>query len=113
MKIRITPLDKIFSQYIRARDKVCQRCGAGITACAHLHGRACKSVRWDEDDACALCFGCHSYLDSQAIDKVDFFKARLGEERFDLLNSRMRQTFPRPDQKLLLMYYQQKIEEAE
>ncbi len=111
MKIRITPLDKIFSQYVRLRDKACQRCGSGKTACAHFHGRARKSVRWDEDNACALCFGCHSYLDSQAIDKVDFFKARLGEERFDLLNSRMRQTHPKPDQKLLLMYYQQKIEE--
>jgi hypothetical protein len=113
VKIRIDPLDKLFSQFIRTRDKVCQRCGGEAQHAAHFHGRSAKSVRWDEDNACALCFGCHVYLDSHPLEKVEFFKARLGERHFDLLNSRMRKTHPKPDKKLLTLYYQNKIKEVE
>ena len=113
MKIRIDPLDKVFSSYIRTRDKVCKRCGGKAQHCAHFHGRARRSVRWDEDNACGLCFGCHQYLDSHAMEKVEFFKQLLGEERFDLLNSRMRNTWPKPDKILLMIYYQERIKELD
>ncbi len=115
MKVRIEPLDKIFSSYIRLRDKVCQRClspGNSIAA-AHFHGRGSKSVRWDEDNACALCMGCHTYLDSHPLEKVWFFRVRLGKKGFDLLNSRYRITWPKPDKKMLGIYYRQKIKELE
>lgn len=111
MKIRIDPLDKIFSLYIRTRDKVCQRCGGKAQHCAHFHGRARKSVRWDEDNACALCMGCHVYLDSHPLDKVEFFKARLGEHEFDLLNSRARIPAKYLDKSALILYYQAKLRE--
>jgi len=100
VRIRRDKLDILFSQYVRFRDKVCQRCGGKAQHCAHFHGRAKRSVRWDEDNCCALCFGCHQFLDSHPLEKVEFFKARLGEERFDKLNSRMRQV-QKPDKELL------------
>jgi len=113
VKIRVEPLDKVFSEYIRLRDKVCQRCftpGNNI-ATAHFHGRSSKSVRWDEDNACALCLGCHSYLDSHPVEKVEFFRQRLGDEKFIHLDSRRRNTWPRPDKRLLDIYFQQKLRE--
>ena len=113
MKIRIDPLDKIFSLYIRSRDKVCQRCGGKAQHCAHFHGRARKSVRWDEDNACALCFGCHQYLDSHPLEKVEFFKSRLTEERFDMLNSRARTPARYLDKSALMLYYKTKLKEME
>lgn len=109
MRIRRDKLDILFSQYVRFRDKVCQRCGGKAQHCAHFHGRAKRSVRWDEDNCCALCFGCHQFLDSHPLEKVEFFKARLGEERFDKLNSRMRQV-QKPDKELLTIYYKQRLE---
>ncbi len=113
MKIKIDPLDKLFSTYIRLRDKVCQRCfnPENSIAAAHFHGRSSKNVRWDEDNACSLCLGCHSYLDGHPIEKVEYFKNRLGQEKFDQLNGRYKITWPRPDKELLTIYYQQKIRE--
>ena len=113
MKIRIDPLDKLFSEYIRLRDKVCQRCFSPTNSivCMHFHGRSSKSVRWDEDNACGGCMGCHSYLDGHPVEKVEFFLKRLGQERFDALDGRRRITWPKPDKKLLTIYLQQKIKE--
>lgn len=110
MKIRIDPLDKLFSEYIRLRDKVCQRCGkANQIACAHFHGRARKSVRWDSDNACGLCMGCHVYLDSHAMEKVEFFRQRLGQESFDMLNSRMRNLWSKPDKEAIRLWLKEEI----
>jgi len=86
MKIRIAPLDKLFSQYIRNRDRECQRCHSGNTRleCAHFHGRRKKSVRFEPDNACAFCFQCHMYMHENPAEHVDFMKKRLGK-RYDLL----------------------------
>ncbi len=113
MKIRIDSLDILFSQFIRLRDKVCQRCFAqgNSIACAHFHGRSSKSVRWDEDNACALCLGCHSYLDGHPVEKVEFFQQRLGQEKFDLLGSRARTPARYIDKQAITVYLKLKIKE--
>lgn len=89
MKIKITSLDRLFSKYIKARDKYCQRCGgsSGLQT-AHFHGRASLSVRHDPDNACLLCYGCHMYFHGHPLEFVEFFRARLGEEKFDRLKMR-------------------------
>ncbi len=119
MKIRIDALDQKFSEYIRKRAMKlsggCQRCGARKESwkqlqCAHFHGRSAKSVRHDPDNAIGCCYGCHSYLDGHPMEKVEFFKTLLGEEAFDKLNSRARITHPKPDKKLLMIYYKEKLE---
>lgn len=112
MKIRIDPLDTLFSCFIRLRDKVCQRClQPHALQTAHFHGRGEKSIRWDEDNACGLCGGCHMYLDSHPMEKVEFFQSLLGA-RFDLLNAR-RRVRQKPDRWALTLYFKQKIKELE
>ena len=121
MKVRIDPLDKLFSYYIRLRamQRVggCERCLAKkenykSLDCAHFDGRSRKSVRWDSDNAVGLCSGCHFYLDGHPLEKVDWFKHHLGEQ-FELLQSRMRITYPKPDKALLTLYYKNLIKELE
>ena len=109
LKIKIDPLDVLFSRFIRLRDKVCQRCGNQQNAlqAAHFHGRAERSIRWDEDNACGLCAGCHMYLDSHPLEKVEFFQRRLGQS-FDLLSAR-RRIREKPDRAALTLYYREKI----
>jgi len=113
MKIKISPLDKLVARYVKLRDKVCQRCGgvSGLQT-AHFHSRRKRSVRYDPDNVCLLCFGCHSYLDGNPIEKVEFFKQRLGD-KFDLLQARERVTYPKPDKKLIELYLKSKIQEVE
>jgi len=111
IKIRRDPLDILVSKYVKLRDKWCQRCsGTSGLQTAHFHSRRKRSVRYDPDNVCLLCWGCHSYLDGNPLEKIEFFKNRLGEHMFDLLNSRAR-LLGMPDKELLTIYYQEKIKE--
>ena len=68
-------------------------------------------MRFDEDNVCSLCFGCHSYLDSHPYEKIEFFKQRLGD-KLDLLNARLRERGT-PDINGLTLYFREKIKELE
>jgi len=35
-------------------------------------------TRFDPDNVAALCYGCHSYLDSRPYEKADWFEKHLG-----------------------------------
>lgn len=95
--IKITPADRWFSLYVRARDNwTCQRCGSQFDPyvegadnrhlkglhCAHANTRGKHGTRVEPDNACAMCYGCHSYLDANPEEKIEFFKERLGEDRY-------------------------------
>ncbi len=112
MRIKLSPLDKLFSIFIRQRamQRVggCERCltpkrDYNQLQCSHFHGRSRKSVRWDEDNAAGLCFGCHQHFTSHPLEHVEWFKKHLGEE-FDLLEGRMR-IIGMPDVEVLTLYY--------
>lgn len=114
--IKIDPLDALASEYVRKKSKgFCERCGKYYgwqnLQCCHFHGRRRLSVRYDIDNMAAMDFGCHTQLDSQPMDKVEWFRQHLGQEGFDMLNSRMRITYPRPDRQAITLYLQAKIKE--
>ena len=131
--IRIDPLDELFSQYIRMRaiQRVggCEHClhpkfdkvkddGSILPAwkqlaCCHFDGRGNKAVRCDEDNAIGGCFHCHTQLDAHPLEKVEWFTRHLGEERLNLLKSRMRITYPKPDKKAIELYLKNKIQGME
>lgn len=90
-----TAADALFSRQIRERDDfTCQRCGAVYLPnsrglhCAHMYTRRIKATRFDPDNACACCYGCHAFLDSHPYEKLMFFHARLGVLAFDALSAR-------------------------
>ena len=91
MKIKIDKLDVLFSKLIRllAGGK-CEYCEKSFKRleCSHFHGRRKRSVRYDTDNACALCFSCHTYLGSNPYVHTEWFKKRLGWEKFEALNIR-------------------------
>ena len=109
MRVKIDPLDKLVSEYIRKRSGgYCERCGKyygwqNLQTC-HFHSRRKRSVRWDTDNLVALDFGCHTHLDGNPLEKIEFFKQRLGEQAFDFLNARARITHPKPDKALIEIY---------
>jgi len=129
--IKITPLDQLFSERIRRRAIYtvggCERClkpkydiqkedGSIFPAwkqlqCAHFDGRGNKAVRYDDDNAAGLCFYCHSYLDAHAMEKVEWIKQRLGEDKYNNLLARMRIYYPKPDQKAITLYLKERIKQ--
>jgi hypothetical protein len=114
----IKKLDVMFSELIRRKAMIrcggCERCSAAKSShldlqCAHMFSRRGMSVRFMEEDACGLCGGCHMFLDSHPIEKIEFFKKLLGEERFELLNDAAHKT-SKPDYKLIELYLKQQLE---
>lgn len=95
--IKRTAADNAFSLMIRERDGwTCRRCGArhhpnsrGLH-CAHMFTRRIKATRHDPENALALCYGCHSFVDANPWEKAVLFREALGDEAFDALAARAR-----------------------
>ncbi len=92
MRIKVDPLDILFSKVknLLAGGK-CEYCGKVGNQCSHFHSRRKRSVRWDTDNAIWACFSCHLYLGEHPNKHYEFFRKRLGTERFDALNIRAEQ----------------------
>jgi hypothetical protein len=119
-KIRIDPLDTLFSRFIRLRaiKRVggCERCLSKKEIrelqTSHFHGRRKRSVRWHEDNAAGLCAGCHKHLTENPLEHVEWFKNYIGENKFTLLNVAAN-TPQKTDRDLIKIYLEQKIQEVE
>lgn len=88
-------LDILFSHYVKLLCAgICSRCHKylGVKSrglhCAHCFTRAKRCVRFDRDNATALCYGCHRYLDGRPSEKTEFFMELLGTKRFNVLDRR-------------------------
>lgn len=99
MAIKITPADKIFSQYIRLRDKQCVRCHSAVRlnpsglpishTNSHYYGRGKQATRFDPENCDTLCYACHTNWGSNSKEDYKQFKInQLGEKHFDLLTLR-------------------------
>ena len=103
MKVRRDKLDRVFSEYIRTRDRwTCQVCfryfppdEKGKLQCSHFHSRRKQSVRFDESNACSKCFSCHQRLGENPLEFAAFIEARLGKRETELLNVRANQIVKR------------------
>ena len=89
-------LDKVFSLWIRRRDKICQfplrskdDYHAGSLQNSHFYGRNARSVRWDEDNCDAICARHHQFLEERKnAEYADWKLRQLGQERFDALKAK-------------------------
>ncbi len=108
-KVKLFPSDVLFSKYIRTRDNwTCQRCGkkydppTSALHCSHFWSRGNWSVRFDEDNCEALCYGCHSYLGGNPVLHMEHKIAKLGQKRFDALRDRKNEHLKSGQKKYLL-----------
>ncbi len=103
MAIKIDKADKVFSQYIRLRDKHCVRCMSKVQInssglpishqASHYFGRGRENTRFDPQNVDTLCMGCHRIWGSDNREEYRAFKImQLGQEGFDLLTLRANTT---------------------
>lgn len=116
--VRIDPLDKLFSTYIRMRaNGHCERCLKPKTIkelqCCHYHGRSNRKTRWDEENCYALDAGCHNYFHAHPLEFTEWVQAKLGEERFNLLTARAYQNHSKVDRQAITLYLKAKLKELE
>ena len=109
MAIKITSSDKLFSQYIRTRDKwTCQRCSkkyeppTNALHCSHFHTRGKWGVRFDDENCEALCYGCHSYLGGNPIEHVEHKINKLGYAKYKKLQQRSHKPLKSGEKKYFL-----------
>lgn len=85
-------LDRLFSLCVRTRDQfTCRRCGArhsknsqGLHS-AHIFGRGKLSTRFELNNAVALCYGCHRWLDTHPDEKTRWVLSWMTPEDYDRL----------------------------
>ena len=88
-----TPADAAFSDYIRARAGYrCERCGKQYEAkssglqCSHHFSRRHYNIRFDPDNAAALCHHCHNYWYSKDVpEAARWLEDKIGQERVNRL----------------------------
>ncbi len=90
--IRRTTADAAFSDCVRTRDKwTCQRCRkvypkqSGGLHCAHVVTRRNAALRYDLQNAIAMCFSCHRWFDGEILESADWFRERFGDDRAEYL----------------------------
>lgn len=122
--IKVTPADKLFSDYIRERDGwCCVRCHhqhdpedshsrQGIH-CSHFYSRGKFTTRFDTENCDALCMACHLLWGGDRRQEYREFKIKqLGQAAFDALTLRSNMPGKR-DFKLAKLYVQELIKKTD
>ena len=85
----IEKADKLFSIFIRGRDKECITCGKPIQHNAHRISRGYYSHRWDEDNCAGACAWCNTY--NQEEHKVLFTVAQIKKHWQEWVDKQLRE----------------------
>ena len=119
-KVKIRPTDKLWTEYIRLRDKgVCAKCGKTIeskynSGVSHFENRRKESTRYDDDNCDLMCnIPCHAEWEHEKKKGREYYNFKLkqlGQKRLDLLILRANTTVKRDD-KLASIVIKQKIKE--
>lgn len=74
----------LHSQFVRARDGRCVRCGKadGRLECMHVFSRRYAATRTSELNGYAGCSACHRYLTQNPLEHVTFFRSLMGDDAF-------------------------------
>lgn len=89
----ISKLDKVFSEYIRKRDKRCITCGhTEQLTNSHLITRSKYSVRWSELNCHCQCRGCNMLHEFQPEHYTNWFIKKYGLKKYQNLILESNQT---------------------
>lgn len=100
MKTKIDKRDTVFSLLIRCRaNYTCERCekycgengDGGALQCSHIFSRRHVGLRWNPDNAKAMCFTCHKWWHENPTESGVWIRRFLGEGFIDLLTERKNQ----------------------
>jgi hypothetical protein len=79
--------DKLWSEYIRGRDKTCRKCGKKhATNSHHIISRRYHSTRFLPANGLGLCPSCHFYFHQNPVGSMNWLVDNLGQKHLDTLN---------------------------
>ena len=91
MAIKRDAADKWFSDVVRQKAGYqCEHCGKqdARMECAHIFGRAAKSVRWSMDNAVCLCHYCHRTFTANPVQFTQWLVNYVGAGHLELLREK-------------------------
>ena len=91
MAIKRDAADKWFSDVVRQNAGFeCEHCHKqdGRMECAHIFGRAAKSVRWSMMNAVCLCHYCHLTFTANPLDFTAWLEQYKGQGHLDILREK-------------------------
>jgi hypothetical protein len=121
MKLKRDFLDAAFSDYIRWRDHwICRRCGGQYAPpttglhCAHIVTRGNPSTRHADENAIALCYGCHQYFTGRPLEFKSWCQLKLGTahmERLEIMAHARAPKLSRSEKQLLAACFRAKVKQ--
>ena len=111
----IKEADRLFSLYIRGRDKVCQHplCNKRKLHCAHIFSRRNMNLRWYPDNAIGLCFYHHlHWAHKEPILFNQFVERNLGLERYSKLILK-KNIIEKTDVKIVVAWLKQEVSDEQ
>lgn len=119
-KIKIDTADKLFSKWIRLRDKQCVRCkskvkfnGEGLPIsheCSHFKGRGREATRFEPLNADTLCYGCHAYLTAHPDEHMKFQIELKGQDVVDKIILQAN-SYMKKDRKAQIKIWRERLKE--
>lgn len=115
-KVKRDPADDAFSEWIRRRDKCCQKCGQagygdkGITGldASHFWGRGKENTRFDPLNVDAMCRNCHKWLGEHKTEYEAWKLNQIGQTQYDLLELRSN-TYRKKERKLEAIFWKRRL----
>lgn len=110
----VARLDKVFADFIKARDKECVLRGHGqcsdVLQAGHVFSRVAYSTRWDELNCHAQCSSHNLRHEHDPYPYFTWFQAKYGKRKFDSLHKKFAQVkkYTNKELKSLIEYYQKK-----
>jgi len=90
--IKRNATDALFSDLVRMQAKwICEYCKRNfenqkeIFDCSHYITRGNRRVRWDFENASALCRGCHHFMGMHPYEHTKFMEKKLGVKALEAL----------------------------
>lgn len=93
--IKLDKADKLFSQWVRLRDRQCMRCGSPVKfnpkglpvshQASHFMGRRKEATRYEPLNVDCLDTGCHSYFTANPAEHYQWQVKMKGQEAVDRL----------------------------
>lgn len=120
MNIKRRKSDELFSQYIRMRDRACQRCGSPVEfnakglpishQASHFQGRGKEATRFDPENVDTLCGGCHMYLGANPYEHTAW---QIKKKGIDAVNAIVLRSngYKKRDDKMECIIWRQAIKE--
>ena len=112
----VSKLDKVFSLYIRGRDKRCVLCGKREDLnCGHLLTRNAYSTRWDEQNCACVCTGCNLRHENDASHHTLWYIKKYGLTSYEalVLMHHTTRKFKNDELQALILEYTNKVKSLE